>query len=137
MAAIRSGHTKPELQIRRALHAAGLRFRLHVRGLPGTPDLVFPRWRAVVFVNGCFWHRHSCHLFKLPGTRQEFWRDKINRNVANDAKAIAALGSAGWRVATVWECALKGRTRISESEAMRCLSDWVRSDQLSITIRGK
>src|SRR3546814_6847927 len=88
MAAIKGSHTKPELLIRKALHAAGLRYRLHVKDLPGKPDLVFPRHRAVVFVNGCFWHRHDCHLFKWPATRQDFWREKIGRNVANDEHAI-------------------------------------------------
>src|SRR3546814_8720017 len=84
MAAIKGSHTKPELLIRKALHAAGLRYRLHVKDLPGKPDLVFPRHRAVVFVNGCFWHRHDCHLFKWPATRQDFWREKIGRNVRSD-----------------------------------------------------
>ncbi|NYT42803.1 DNA mismatch endonuclease Vsr [Sphingomonas sp. R-74633] len=136
MAAIRGGNTKPEMQIRRGLHAAGLRFRLHAKDLPGKPDLVFPRWRAVVFVNGCFWHQHDCHLFKWPGTRQAFWRDKIGRNAANDAKAVAALRAAGWRVGSVWECALKGRTKLDSSETMRCLADWIRSDLETITIQG-
>jgi DNA mismatch endonuclease (patch repair protein) len=136
MAAIRSGNTKPEMQVRRALHAAGLRYRLHARDLAGQPDLVLPRWRAVIFINGCFWHRHDCHLFKWPATRQEFWQEKIGRNVANDGKAVAALRAAGWRIATVWECGLKGRTRPDFSEAMQRLVAWIRSDEPLLTIRG-
>jgi DNA mismatch endonuclease (patch repair protein) len=136
MAAIRGSNTKPELQIRKAMHAAGLRYRLHARDLPGRPDLVFPRWRAVVFMNGCFWHMHDCHLFKWPGTREAFWREKIGRNVENDARAVAALRAAGWRVAIIWECALKGRTKLDASDAMRRLADWVRSDVETLTIHG-
>lgn len=136
MAAIRGANTKPELQVRRALHALGLRFRLHAKELPGKPDLVFPRHKAVIFVHGCFWHGHDCHLFKMPATRQEFWADKIGRNVANDEKAIAALRADGWRVGVVWECALKGRTKPDFGETMQILALWVRSAEPSITLRG-
>lgn len=137
MAAIRSENTKPELLIRKALHAAGLRYRLHAKHLPGKPDLVFPRYKAVVFVHGCFWHQHDCHLFKWPATRQDFWREKIGRNVMNDKRAAAALLAAGWRVALVWECALKGRTRPEFSDAMQQLIGWIQSDVPAITIRGR
>jgi DNA mismatch endonuclease (patch repair protein) len=137
MAAIKGSHTKPEIQVRKAMHAAGLRYRLHVRDLPGKPDLVFPKYKAVIFVNGCFWHRHDCHLFKWPSTRKEFWQAKINRNVANDDRASAALRAAGWRVATVWECALKGKTRLDAGHAMRALAKWVQSDKQTITVRGR
>ena len=137
MAAIKSSHTKPEIQVRKAMHAAGLRFRLHVRDLPGKPDLVFPKYNAVIFVNGCFWHHHDCHLFKWPRTRKEFWRAKIDRNAANDERAKAALSDAGWRVATVWECALKGKTRLDGQHGMRELAEWIPSDQQTITIRGQ
>jgi DNA mismatch endonuclease (patch repair protein) len=136
MAAIKGSHTKPEIQIRKSMHAAGLRYRLHVRNMPGKPDLVFPRYKAVIFVNGCFWHHHDCHLFKWPATRESFWKTKINRNVANDTRAEAALLKEGWRVATVWECALKGKTRLDFDEAMRSLAKWVKSGESTITIRG-
>lgn len=136
MAAIKAANTRPELQIRRALHAAGLRFRLHVRDLPGKPDLVFPRYRAVVFVNGCFWHRHDCHLFRWPATREDFWRAKIDRNVVNDTRAVLALLESGWRVATVWECALKGRTRADLPAAMLDLATWIKGDEKTMTLRG-
>ena len=118
------------------MHAAGFRYRLHVQGLPGKPDLVLPRFRAVIFVNGCFWHQHDCHLFKWPATREEFWRAKIGRNVENDAQAIAALEASGWRIATVWECALKGKTRLEFPAAMQRLIAWIESNETAITIRG-
>lgn len=137
MAAIKGSHTKPELIVRKAMHAAGLRYRLHAKDLAGKPDLVFPRYRAAIFVHGCFWHQHDCHLFKWPATRAEFWRTKIGRNVENDAKATAMLLEQGWRVAIVWECALKGRTRRDESKTMQMLVAWVKSNRRTITIRGE
>lgn len=136
MAAIKSSHTKPELAIRKALHAAGLRYRLHAKDLPGKPDLVFPRYKAVLFVNGCFWHRHDCHLFRWPASREDFWREKIGRNVANDERAIASLKKEGWRVGVIWECALKGRTRLNHPETMQRLASWIKSEEQTITIRG-
>lgn len=136
MAAIKGRNTKPELMVRRAIHAAGLRYRLHGKDLPGEPDLIFPRYKAVVFVNGCFWHQHDCHLFRWPATRQDFWQAKISRNVANDRRAEVALRTTGWRVATVWECALKGRTRPAFTKAMQRLIAWIKADQQTITIRG-
>lgn len=136
MAAIKGSHTKPELTVRRALHAAGLRYRLHVKDLPGKPDLVFPKHCAAVFIHGCFWHQHSCHLFKWPATRKEFWEQKIGRNVANDLRATEKLRALGWRVAIVWECALKGKTRLDEGEAMQILASWIKSSEESLIIEG-
>lgn len=108
MAGIRGKDTKPELMIRRHLHRQGLRYRLFARDLPGRPDIVLPRWKAVVFAHGCFWHRHeNCSFFRLPKTRPEFWADKIQRNVERDTAAIEQLRDAGWRVAVIWECALR------------------------------
>lgn len=109
MAGIRNKNTKPELLLRRALHAKGLRYRLHGAKLPGKPDLVFRKHHAVVFVHGCFWHRHSnCRFATTPATRPEFWAAKFSTNVERDKRNVAALLGNGWRVATVWECALKG-----------------------------
>nr|WP_244621261.1 very short patch repair endonuclease [Bradyrhizobium symbiodeficiens] len=136
MAGIRGKNTKPELVIRRGLHARGFRYVLHDNRLPGKPDLVFPKYRAVIFVHGCFWHGHSCHLFKLPSTRREFWRKKINRNRQVDHSAIVAVKDAGWRIATVWECSLKGKTKLDPQHAMRALADWIISNKETITIRG-
>jgi DNA mismatch endonuclease (patch repair protein) len=111
MSGIRGRNTKPEVLIRSLLHRNGLRFRLDARDLPGRPDIVLPRFRAVVFVHGCFWHGHGCPLFKWPQTRPDFWRDKIGRNRSNDRRAVDALLERGWRVAVIWECALRGANR--------------------------
>ena len=113
MSRIRARDTKPEMTIRRGLHARGFRFRLHVRELPGRPDVVFPRYNAAMFVNGCFWHGHRCEMFSWPRTRESFWREKIGRNRERDVSCLAALRNLGWRVLTVWECALKGPGRLN------------------------
>jgi len=108
MAAIRGKDTKPEWLVRRLLHAAGYRYRLHVRDLPGKPDLVFPARRAAIFVNGCFWHGHDCARGRPKAkTNAKFWLDKIAGNRARDARNMAALRKAGWRVLTVWQCQTK------------------------------
>ena len=127
MAAIHSKNTKPELVIRKALHARGFRFRLHTPSLPGKPDLVFPKYRAVIFVHGCFWHGHDCSLFKWPGTRTEFWREKIERNRMNDHKTRDTLLASGWRVGIVWECAIRNSGKNIEAVVQR-LAAWLRSN---------
>ena len=137
MRAIRGKNTRPELAIRRALHSAGFRFRLHSHQLPGKPDLVLSRYKAVVFVNGCFWHRHDCALFKLPVERRAFWQNKLAANVDRDTRAISDLTDLGWRVATVWECALKGRAKLAQEAVVSALSDWLRSNDQHLDIRGK
>lgn len=105
MAKVRGKDTRPEPAVRRFLHSRGLRFRLHRRDLPGRPDLVFPSRRLVVLVHGCFWHQHpGCKRARLPATRAEFWRGKLEANVERDARALAALAEAGWTVLVVWEC---------------------------------
>ena len=108
MAGIRGKDTKPEMTLRKALHARGLRYRLHAADLPGRPDLVFARYRAVVFVHGCFWHRHKgCRYATTPATRSDFWTRKFATNVQRDMNVRTQLASIGWRVAIVWECALR------------------------------
>ncbi len=136
MAAIKGRNTKPELKIRQALHKAGFRYRLHAKDLPGKPDMVFPRYNAVLFINGCFWHRHNCDLFKWPKTRKEFWEKKINGNVANDRKKLTSLKENGWRVGIIWECTLKGKTRIPEDAAIQKLAEWLKYDHKTIEIQG-
>jgi len=136
MAAISGKNTKPELIIRKGLHAKGLRYRLHVKGLPGKPDLVFPKYNAALFVHGCFWHRHDCPLFVWPKTRREFWKEKILANVARDTEAIRQLEEQGWRVGTVWECALKGRYRLDLETVIDALADWIDSDTRRFEIEG-
>jgi len=135
MSGIRSAHTKPELAIRKELHKRGFRFRLHSKSLPGTPDIVLPRYNAVIFLHGCLWHRHSCHLFKWPSTRPEFWRSKIERNVANDERAVAELKNLGWRVAIIWECSLKGKLRKPDI-VFRALDSWLRGRRSNLEVCG-
>jgi len=135
MSRIRGKDTKPEMLIRRGLHARGLRYRLHDRSLPGRPDLVFPKHRTVVFVHGCFWHAHGCALSKLPATRQDFWQNKLAANAARDHKAVNALQADGWRVLVIWECALRGRQRLKESTVLDCVVNFIqgtRSQQFEV-----
>lgn len=131
MSGIRGRNTKPEILIRRLLHRRGFRFRLDVRELPGRPDIVLPRYRAAIFVHGCFWHGHDCPLFKWPQTRPEFWREKIARNRTNDAKALAALAAQGWRIAIVWECAIRGADR-DVGALIEQLETWLRSGAFTL-----
>lgn len=137
MAAIRGKDTKPELMIRRGLHAKGFRYRLQGRGLPGKPDLVLPKYRAVIFVHGCFWHRHDCPLFRWPQTRQDFWREKIEGNARRDTDVFNRLQSAGWRVGIVWECALKGRGKRPLPEVIDSLALWLSSDTKQFCVEGQ
>ena len=108
MSQIKGKNTKPEMLVRKFLHAHGYRYRLHVKNLPGKPDIVLPKYRTVIFVQGCFWHGHEgCKYYVVPKTRTEWWLNKINTNIANDTKAIAALQNDGWKVIMLWECELK------------------------------
>lgn len=107
--------TKPEMVVRRALHALGYRFRLHRKDLAGRPDIVLPRYRTAIFVHGCFWHRHpGCRKASTPKTRVEFWQDKFTANIARDERNVAALEADGWSVLTVWECETKAMDSLSE-----------------------
>jgi DNA mismatch endonuclease (patch repair protein) len=110
MSGIRSKDTKPELSVRKALYQAGLRFRLHRTDLPGSPDIVLPKHKTVIFVHGCFWHGHGCHYCKTPKTRTEFWLDKLAGNAKRDRKNEDALRNSGWRVFVVWECDIRDKT---------------------------
>jgi DNA mismatch endonuclease (patch repair protein) len=115
MSAIMGKNTGPELSVRRYLHATGLRFRLHDKLLPGRPDVVLPKFRAVVFVHGCFWHRHDgCPYATSPATRPEFWIRKFSRNVQRDSDNQRALRMAGWDVQTIWECEVHDPLRLDE-----------------------
>lgn len=127
MSGIRSKNTQPEVLVRRGLHRNGFRFRLHVKNLPGCPDLVLPRWNAVVFVHGCFWHGHDCRLFKWPATRAEFWRAKIARNREVDRRAATALRESGWRVLVVYECAIRVGRAYVPTAAIGEIGRWLRS----------
>lgn len=136
MSRIRGRNTKPELQLRRGLHKIGFRFQLHVPTLPGKPDLVFPKYRAVLFVQGCFWHGHNCPMFKLPTTRASFWRDKISANRARDQRSIGELKLAGWRVLMVWECALRGPARLPFDQVLSRCAEFIRSACRETSVSG-
>ena len=116
MSRIQAKDTKPELTIRRLLFADGFRYRIHVKTLPGTPDLVLPKYRAVIFVHGCFWHGHDgCKYAKLPTTHVEFWRDKISKNKERDQRVRQELVSGGWRVLTIWTCSINNQAKVKET----------------------
>ena len=138
MAGIRGQDTKPEITIRSLLFAKGYRFRLRRKDLPGKPDIVLPKHNAAIFVHGCFWHGHAqCNLFRMPKSKKEFWSKKISGNIVRDEIAIAKLLEDGWRVCTVWECALKGRSRLKEEKVTKALICWIESDNPLKGIRGK
>ena len=108
MSRIRGRNTGPEIRLRSLLHRAGFRFRIHVRDLPGRPDIVLPRYRTAIFVHGCFWHRHpGCRNSTMPSTRRDFWEEKFEENIRRDLRNRHALEGAGWSVAVVWECELE------------------------------
>ena len=131
MSRIQGKNTKPEVEVRRMLWRAGLRYRLHPRGLPGRPDIVLPRWKATILINGCFWHAHQdCALFRLPATRPDFWLDKLMGDRVRDAANVYSLAAQGWRTEVVWECAL----RLDMAAVGALLIDWIRSDASSCEI---
>ena len=136
MSGIRGRDTKPELALRKGLHAMGFRYKLHDKSLLGKPDLVFPRYGAVVFVDGCFWHGHDCHLFKWPKSREDFWREKIMANIERDKLVSRLLKDHGWRVLRVWECALKGKTAIGLDRVLNDSALWLKSQEQEKDIRG-
>jgi DNA mismatch endonuclease (patch repair protein) len=136
MARVRGRDTGIELAVRRALHLRGVRSRLHDAALPGRPDLVFPGRRAVIFVHGCFWHAHGCRLSARPTANAVFWSAKLARNRARDEASRMALLAAGWRVLTVWECALRGRDRLGIERVAEACAVWLRSDAPSVDVPG-
>jgi DNA mismatch endonuclease (patch repair protein) len=108
MSQIKGKNTKPEMLVRKFLHANGYRYKLHDKSLPGKPDIVLPKYKTVIFIHGCFWHGHkNCKYFVVPKTRTDWWLNKINGNIANDNKASQALKTEGWKIITIWECNLK------------------------------
>jgi DNA mismatch endonuclease (patch repair protein) len=136
MRAIRSKNTAPELAVRGILHRAGFRFRLHGQMLPGHPDIVLKKYRAVIFVHGCFWHGHGCSLFKVPKTRTSFWLAKIGANVERDISNVISLHSSGWRILTIWECALKGNDKLAPELLSATVVNWLRSESDCDEIAG-
>lgn len=127
MSGIQGQNTKPEIIIRQALHARGFRFRLYVKSLPGKPDLVLSKYKAVVFVHGCFWHGHACRYYKIPKTRSDFWLDKIGKNQARDRLQVTSLMQHGWRVLIVWECAVRSMKREKSPTLVDLIVAWLLS----------
>ncbi|MFG1172236.1 very short patch repair endonuclease [Erwiniaceae bacterium CAU 1747] len=125
MRAIRTRDTAIEQCVAERLGELGITFRTQDKSLPGRPDFVLPDYRAIIFVHGCFWHHHHCHLFKTPATRTAFWMGKIDSNVARDKRYIAELTHAGWKVLLVWECALRGKTRLEDRALSARLEEWI------------
>lgn len=136
MSGIRGKNTKPELTVRKALHALGFRYRLHSADVPGKPDLILPKYRAAIFVHGCFWHGHDCPLFRVPDTRREFWLAKIERNRARDLQVDDQLSEAGWRRLVIWECAMRGTPKLGLETAIAQTADWITGNASRGEIRG-
>ncbi len=135
MSGIRGKDTKPEMEVRRALHAAGFRFRLHRRDLPGAPDVVLPGLRVAIFVHGCFWHMHKgCRYSKIPSTRTDFWKAKLEGNAKRDRLAERELLDAGWRVLVVWECTVRDRETLAALSGI--LATWIRGDETVGEVRS-
>lgn len=128
MSGIKGKNTSPEILIRKALHSRGFRFRLHVKYLPGKPDLVFPKYKSVVFIHGCFWHGHQCRYFKVPSTRSDFWLDKIEKNKARDELQLMKLRTSGWRVLVIWECSIRLMKKQKSCTLIDQISDWLLSE---------
>lgn len=136
MAGIRGKNTNPEILLRKGLHSRGYRYRLHAKKLPGKPDMVFRMYSAVIFVNGCFWHGHDCHIFRMPKSNVRFWQEKISKNKERDVVVIAKLISMGWRVGVVWECALRGKARKNFDDVLSLIEHWLHSSESQLAIQG-
>jgi DNA mismatch endonuclease, patch repair protein len=137
MAAIRSTNTKPELIVRKLLHAAGFRYRLHRGDLPGKPDLTLPKWNALIEVHGCFFHAHDCHLVKKPPSENaKFWQQKLAGNAERDRRNAEAAAALQWRRLVIWQCAITGRTRLDPGELRSRITDWLRGSDTTGEICG-
>ncbi|MFD2706606.1 very short patch repair endonuclease [Salibacterium lacus] len=135
MSRIKNSNTKPELIIRKGLHALGFRYRINVKNMAGKPDLVLPKYKAVIFVNGCFWHGHGCSLFQWPKTKIEFWENKITSNINRDLNNTRYLNSVGWKVGTIWECSLRGKYRKDTDVVINSISKWVKQSDDNLEIK--
>ena len=136
MSGIGSKNTKPELLIRKKLFSLGFRYRINNTKLAGSPDIVLPKSHAVIFIHGCFWHGHDCELFRLPGTRTEFWKEKIDINRSRDAKVLNQLHAESWRICIVWECAIKGKPQLQIIDStINKIVEWLRSDQIWLELK--
>ncbi len=137
MSGIRGSGTKIEVVLRKALFARGFRYRVNDRKLPGKPDLVLPKYRSVIFMHGCFWHGHDCNLFRLPESNRVFWETKIGRNRIKDELVLEQLSIQGWRVMTIWECAIRGRGKIGLEGVADSTARWLVYRDVDSVIKGK
>lgn len=136
MSGIRGKNTKPEIAVRLGLHALGFRYRLHPKQIPGKPDLWLPKYYAAIFVHGCFWHGHDCSLFKMPATREDFWRAKISANRARDTQVNEALAERDLRRLEIWECAFRGPGGIGLDRTLDQAAKWLLGKEFRGEIRG-
>lgn len=137
MAAVKGRNTGPEYTVRKILYGAGYRYRLHVKNLAGKPDIVLRKYKAVIFVHGCFWHGHGCNLSKVPPkTRKIFWKNKISANKLRDKRAIEQLHFEGWRVCLIWDCALQRQGKINRGKLLKILSQWIIGKRKYLDIFG-
>ena len=134
MSRIGGKDTKPEMLVRKCLHAAGYRFRLHVADLPGKPDIVLPKYKTVIFVHGCFWHGHTCHIGHVPKTNSSFWGLKIKSNSDRDTKRILQLLEQGWKVLIVWECAILGKSKLNTEKLLIKLEGFLKGSETQSAI---
>ena len=135
MSGIKAKNTRPEIFVRKGLHALGYRFRLHVKNIPGKPDMVFPKYQALIIVNGCFWHGHRCHYCKTPSTNTAFWLTKIQSNVVRDEQSIRRQMDAGWRCLVIWECAVRASSKkCAQANVVDLAAEWLKSDSKTATI---
>ena len=137
MSRVKSKDTSPELLVRKSLHRLGFRYKIHDSKLPGKPDLVFPKYHAVIFIHGCFWHGHDCGRTGIPKDNREFWEEKIERNKRNDHKHINSLMEIQWRTLIVWECAIQGKRRIMIDDLTGLIRDWLLSTDIYSVIEGR
>lgn len=136
MSKVKGKNTSIETDIRKALFARGYRYRIHTGKLSGHPDIVFPKYKAAVFVNGCFWHAHDCSRFKIPDSNKEFWTKKFENNKARDTRTYETLRQAGWRILVVWECALKGKRKKDFDGLIDEIETWLHGDSIYSEISG-
>lgn len=136
MSGIKGKDTKAEILIRKKIYALGYRYRLHYKKLPGKPDIVLPKYKAIIQINGCFWHGHNCHLFRLPKTNTDFWKSKIESNVLRDERNMESYIKLGWKCLTVWECALKGKEKMNIDDVVAAVVDWINNGLTNIELSG-
>jgi len=136
MASIKSSNTSPEITVRKLLYKYGYRYRLHVKGLPATPDIVLRKNNTVIFINGCFWHHHGCYISHLPKSNSEFWLKKIRRNLERDKESVSKLLQLDWRILIIWECAISGKKKLDQSALIKKISTFLESSLKTAAIEG-